>query len=202
MSQRRRLAILLALNAALVGVLLVVGLAAGSLGVLAAGWDYLADASAIGLGLLAVRARQRGHERAPALIAGLNATVLLVGSALVLVAGVGRLVHGSPQVHGLPVLVVSAVATVVMVVGVLVLGTDAGDEDLHLRSVLLDTAADALASAAVAVSGLVIWLTGRWAWLDAALSVVLSLLVGAAAIALLRQVVLSLRTGHPLELDD
>ena len=87
-------------------------------------------------------------------------------------------------------------------VGVFVLGTGAGREDLHMRSVLLDTVSDALASAAVAVSGLVIYLTGRFQWLDSALSVAISLIVGAGAVQLMRDVVRSLRTGALLDLDD
>jgi Co/Zn/Cd efflux system component len=48
------LAIVLAFNLALTAALVVVGLAAHSLAVLAAGADYLADAAAIGVSLLAI----------------------------------------------------------------------------------------------------------------------------------------------------
>jgi Co/Zn/Cd efflux system component len=47
-SRTRRLAIVLALNLSLVTALVIVGLAAHSLAVLAAGVDYLADAAAAG----------------------------------------------------------------------------------------------------------------------------------------------------------
>lgn len=204
MSQRRRLTIVLSLNLAMIAGLVVVGLRAHSLGVLAAGGDYVADSTAVGLGLLAVAIRDRSGEasRAPTIVAGINAVALLVVSVLVLVAGVRRLVEGTPPVDGLPVLVVSALATVVMLAGVLILGTASGREDLHMRSVLLDTVADAVASGAVAVSGAVIYLTGRLYWLDSALSVVISLVVGAGAARLLRDVAVSLRTGAELDLDD
>lgn len=204
MSQRRRLTIVLALNLAMIVGLVLVGLSAHSLGVLAAGGDYVADSTAIGLGILAVRIRDRGgeHSKAPTVVAGMNATALLVVSVLVLAAGARRLLNGTPDVHGLPVLVISSIATTVMLVGVFVLGTGAGREDLHMRSVLLDTVSDALASAAVAVSGLVIYLTGRFQWLDSALSVAISLIVGAGAVQLMRDVVRSLRTGALLDLDD
>ena len=119
-----------------------------------------------------------------------------------LLAGARRLASGTPDVDGLPVLVVSTVATLVMFVGVLVLGTDAGREDLHMRSVLLDTVSDAVASAAVAGSSLVIYLTGRYQWLDSALSVLISLVIGAGAVRLLRDVAVSLRRGNPLDIDD
>ena len=59
MSRTRRLTIVLALNLSLVTALVIVGLAAHSLAVLAAGVDYLADAGAIGVSLLAIRLASR-----------------------------------------------------------------------------------------------------------------------------------------------
>jgi cobalt-zinc-cadmium efflux system protein len=204
LSQRHRLTILLGLNVAMIVGLVVVGFAAHSLGVLAAGGDYVADSTAIALGIFAVSVRDRvgDQSKAPTVVAAVNATALLIVSVIVAVEGVRRLVNGTPEIHGLPVLIVSAVATVVMVSGVFVLGTGAGSEDLHMRSVLLDTISDALAAAAVAVSGLVIYLTGRWFWLDSALSVLIAAVIAVGALRLLRDVIRSLRTGEPLDLDD
>jgi len=204
MSQRRRLTVVLALNLAMIAALVIVGIAARSLGVLAAGGDYVADSTAIALGILAVtiRARKGEQSKAPTYVAGINATALLAVSTFVLVAGVRRLVDGTPEVHGLPVLIVSAIATAVMLVGVFVLGTGAGSEDLHMRSVLLDTIADAVASAAVAIGGAVIYVTGGFYWVDSALSVVIAAVIGAGALHLLRDVARSLRTGTALDLDD
>lgn len=204
MSQRRRLTVVLFLNLAMILGLVVVGLTAHSLGVLAAGGDYAADSAAIGLGILAVTVRDRvgPTSTAPTVVAGINAGALLIVSLLVLASGVSRLANGTPDIHGLPVLIVSAIATTVMVTGVFVLGAGAGREDLHMRSVLLDTAADAVASAAVATSGLVIYLTGRYYWLDSVLSVLISVLVGAGAVSLLRDVTRALRTGDPLNLEN
>ena len=204
MSQRRRLQIVLALNVAMIAAMVIVGMAAGSLGVVAAGADYIADSAAIALGILAVSMRAHKGERskAPTYVAGINASALLAVSAFVLVAGVERLANGTPEVHGLPVLIVSAIATAVMVVGVFVLGTGAGSEDLHMRSVLLDTISDAVASAAVAIGGAVIYLTGRFYWVDSALSVVIAVVIGFGALDLLRDVVRSLRSGVALDFDD
>lgn len=201
-SQRRRLTILLTLNVAMIAGLVIVGFTAHSLGVLAAGGDYVADSSAIALGILAVNIRERvgEHSRAPTFVAAVNATALLVVALAVLVEALRRLVDRTPEIHGLPVLIVSAIATAVMVVGVFVLGTSAADEDLHMRSVLLDTAADAVTSAAVAVSGAVIYVTGRFFWIDSVLSIVISLVVAGGAITLLRDVVRALRSGSTLQL--
>jgi cobalt-zinc-cadmium efflux system protein len=203
-SQRRRLTILLALNVAMIVGLVVVGLLAHSLGVLAAGADYVADSAAIALGILAVVVRERvgPHSKAPTYVAAVNGSALLVVTALVLFEAVRRLLHGTPEIHGLPVLIVSGIATAVMVAGVFVLGTGAGQEDLHMRSVLLDTVSDALASAGVAVSGAIIYLTGRYFWLDSLLSLVIAVVIGVGAIRLLASVVTALRTGTDLDVDD
>jgi cobalt-zinc-cadmium efflux system protein len=204
LSQRRRLGILLALNALMIVALVVVGFAAHSLGVLAAGGDYAADSAAILLGIIAVTIRERvGPEsRAPTIVALINSGALLVVTVLVIVEAVRRLLHGTPEIHGLPVLITSGVAAIVMVIGALVLGRDAGSEDLHMRSVLLDTVADAVTSAAVAATGAVIFLVQGLYWLDSVMAVLVGLVIGTGASRLLIEVVRSLRTGWALDLDD
>lgn len=205
MSQRRRLGIVLALNVAMItGLVAVVGILAHSLGVLAAGGDYIADSSAIGLGIIAVTIRdRRGRQsQAPTYVAMINASALLIVTLLVLAEAARRLAEGTPHVHGLPVLIVSVIATGVMVVGIFVLGADAATEDLHMRSVLLDTLAGAPTSAAVAVAGLIIYLSHGLYWIDPALAIVIGLVIGVGAIRLLRDIVAALRTGAPVTIDD
>lgn len=200
MSQRRRLAILLALNLTMITSLVIVGLSAHSLGVLAAGGDYVADSAAILLGIAAVTIRERtgAQSKAPTYVAIVNGSALLIVTLLVIGEALRRLVQGTPAVHGLPVLIVSAIASGVMVFGIVILGTDAGKEDLHMRSVLLDTISDALASAAVAVGGAVIYFTGKLYWLDSALAVSIGVLVGVGALRLLRDAATDLRRGSQL----
>lgn len=203
-SQRRRLSILLALNALMIVGLVIVGFTAHSLGVLAAGGDYAADSAAILLGLIAVTIRDRvGPEsKAPTLVALINGGALLIVTVLVIGEAVRRLVHGTPEIHGLPVLVASGLAALVMVIGALVLGRDAGSEDLHMRSVLLDTVADAVTSAAVAATGAVILVVQGLYWLDSVMAIIVGLIVGVGASRLLIDVVRALRTGSALDLDD
>ena len=204
LSQRRRLGILLGLNALMIVALVVVGFAAHSLGVLAAGGDYAADSAAILLGIIAVTIRDRAgpHSKAPTIVALINGGALLVVTLLVIVEAIRRLLHGTPEIHGLPVLVTSGIAAVVMVAGALVLGRDAASEDLHMRSVLLDTVADAVTSAAVAITGAVIFVVQGLYWLDSVMAVLVGLIIGAGATRLLVEVVRALRTGTPLDLDD
>jgi cobalt-zinc-cadmium efflux system protein len=59
MSRTRLLVVVLALNLALVAGLLIVGLTAHSLAVLAAGGDYILDAAGVGVALLAIRLAAR-----------------------------------------------------------------------------------------------------------------------------------------------
>lgn len=204
MSQQRRLSLVLGLNLAMIAGLVVVGLTAHSLGVLAAGGDYVADSAAIVLGIVAVGIRNRvgAHSQAPTLVALINGSALLVVTALVIIEAVSRLIGGVPHVSGLPVLIVSTIATLVMGCGALILGRGAGSEDLHMRSVLLDTLSDAVASAAVAVSGGVIYLTHGFFWLDPAIAVLIGLVIGYGAVKLLRDVVHALRPGARLPIED
>jgi cobalt-zinc-cadmium efflux system protein len=132
-------------------------------------------------------------------VALVNASALLVVTIVVLLEAIRRLIHGTPEINGLPVLIVSAVGAVVMVAGALVLGSDAGGEDLHMRSVLLDTVSDALTSAAVAVTGGIMYLAHGLYWLDSVVAILIGLVVGAGAVGLLRDVLQALRTPRALE---
>jgi cobalt-zinc-cadmium efflux system protein len=199
-SRTRRLAVVLLLNLALVTALVVAGLAAHSLAVLAAGVDYLADAAAIGVSLLAiwVAARPRGYPNATNIAALVNAGWLLLLNVGITVAAIQRLAAGTHRVEGLPVLIVSVIAAAVMLAGALVLGggADGGDggEDLNVKAVLLDTAADAAAAAGVAVSGAIILGAGGWYWLDPATALGVAVIVGYHALKLIRKIAAALRS--------
>lgn len=199
-SQWARLSWALALNLSLVSGLVVVGVLAGSLGVVAAAGDSLADASAIGLGLFAIYFRDRhGKTHAPTYVAGLNAALLLIIVIGVVIEAIQRMTTTSHTVHGLPTLIASVVAMVVMLIIAAILGRGAANEDLHMRSVLLDSLADALAAAGVAAAGAIILVTGGFYWLDSVTAIVISSLIAVAAGRLLRDVVSALRRGAPLE---
>jgi cobalt-zinc-cadmium efflux system protein len=180
--------------------LLIVGLTSHSLGVLAAGGDFIADSTAIALGLMAVNLRDKhGKHQAPTYMALINSLLLLGITIFVLVQAVERLITQSPEVHGLPVLVVSIISTLAMASGVVILGRGAGNEDLHMRSVLLDTISDGLAAAAVAIAGGIIFITHGVYWLDAAVAVIISIVIGFGALKLLRDVALALYRGIPVK---
>jgi len=191
-------------------VLLAVRFGAHSLGVLAEGADYLADAAAIGVSLLAIwlserpptPARPHGYSKATAWAALVNSGWLLLLTALVISASIKRLITGTGEVRGLPVLVVSSIAALVMVVGALVLGGDDDDDKdhggrLNMRAVYLDTAADAAAAATVALTGAIILATGGTYWLDSTVALVVSAVIAYHAVKLLHSVIVTLRAEIP-----
>ena len=203
MSRTQRLVVVLVLNLGLVAALVTVGITAHSLAVLAEGSDYLLDAAGVGVALLAIRLSARPASRtrpSPTDVAALvNCGWLLVLEVLVVGAAAERLLTRTPQVHGLPVLIVSGVAALTMTAGALVLQADADDDDadgrdLSVAAVLLDTVADAAAAAGVAVTGLIILVTGGWYWLDPAVALIIAVVIAYHALALLRKVLARLRS--------
>jgi cobalt-zinc-cadmium efflux system protein len=201
-SQARRLAVVLALNLVLVAGLTVAGIVVGSVSLLAAAADCVADSFALGLGLLAVHLRDR-HGRAGAtnLVALVNVAVLLIVAVAVVTESGIRLTGGAPAVDGTAVLVAGVVTTVVLGIGALVLGAGAGHEDVHMRSVLLDTAFDGAAAAGVAVAGLVIAVVHGAYWIDPAVAAVIAVLVGVGAVRLLADVIVAIRGGEAVDVD-
>lgn len=207
MTRTTRLAVVLLLNLALVAGLAAAGISAHSVGVLAAGGDYLADAAAIGVSLFAIglarrpptRRRPGGYPRATAYAALLNVTLLLVVVAAVAAGAIGRLVTGPGHVHGLPVLIASGIAALVMLGGGLILRGDADDPEdsegdrANVRAVLLDTLADSAAAGGVAVTGAIILADPALAWLDPTVALVIAAVIGYQALVLIRQVVVALR---------
>ncbi len=175
---------------------------------LAEGADYLADAAAIAVSLLAIwlsnrpptPTRPQGFPKATAFAALVNGGWLLILSLLVIAGAIDRLVTTTEEVQGLPVLVVSGIAAVVMVGGALILGGDVDDHDedeangdLNMRAVSLDTAADAAAAAGVAITGAIILFAGGLYWLDPAVALVISAVVAYHAVRLLHRVAVVLR---------
>ena len=206
LSQRRRLAIVLALNLALIGGLVIVGITARSVGVLAAAGDTLADSVALVLGLIAVALRDRNADdpsanRPIAIVALINATLLIAVTVGVAVEAILRLIEGSPAVLGLPMAVVALITLVVMIAGALVLGLSAHREDIHMKSVLIDTLADAAAAAGVLATGIIIWATGGLYWLDPVIAIILAAAIGYTGSRLAVQAVAALR-GADIDFDN
>ena len=188
----------LILNLSLVGALVAVGVTAHSIGVMAAGADYLADAAGIGIAIVAFPLSRR-YPRVHSIAAMVNGGWLFLLSALVVVAASSRLIAGTPSVHGLPVLIMSSIAMIFMVVAAFILKVDRdGDsEDVHetlsSRAVFLDTLADAASAGGVAITGGVILVAHGLNWLDPTVAIVIAAVIAFHAFRLLTDVRVALR---------
>ena len=128
----------------------------------------------------------------------LNAGSLLALNIGVVAAAIRRLASGTAEVRGAPVLIVSTVAAVVMLLCTVIVGADRNPrcdsgEDLNLRAVSLDTAANAAADAGLAASGAVIMITGDWYWLDPTVALIIAAVIGYRAVNLISRVLTALR---------
>ncbi|MGH3276599.1 MAG: cation transporter [Streptosporangiaceae bacterium] len=206
MSRAHRLMAVLVLNLGLVAALVAVAVTAHSLAVLAEGGDYLLDAAGIGVALLAIRLARpssrgclSGRPNATNVAALINSAWLLVLELLVTGAAAYRLVFGTSRVNGLPVLIVSGIAALVMTAGALILHGDPDDKDatrvpdLSVAAVLLDTIADAAAAAGVAVAGAIILVVRGWYWLDPAVALAIAAIVSCHALVLIHKIISRLK---------
>ena len=198
MSRPRRLLVALVLNLFLVGALVAVGITAHSIAVVAASVDCLADAAGISAALVAFPLSRR-FPRAHSIAAIVNGGWLFALSVLVVAAASWRLVEGAPPVQGLPVVIASSVAMVLMLGAALVLNADLDDppddeqEILSVRATVLDTFSDAASAGGVALSGGIILLTHSLNWLDPAVGIVIAVVVAYHAFRLLTDVRVTLR---------
>lgn len=230
-TRERRLALALGLNLTIVVAQVVVGIVAASLGLLADAAHNLTDVAAIVASLIAVRLARRsanasrsfGYHRGTILAAQANAASILVVCVLVGFEAVRRF-NDPHAVQGGLVLVVALVAAAANFGAAAVLGgdgaahahghdghghdghdhgpDDGGDaHDLNMRSALLHMISDGAVSVGVAVAGLVILLTGGWYWLDPAVSLVISVVIGVQGWRLLRSTADVLLESTPAGLD-
>lgn len=166
------------LNVALVAGQVIYGLSAHSMALLADAGHNAGDA----LGLLLAwgghvlaqwRPTQRytyGFRAGSIMAAVLNAVILLVATALIVIEAVQRFFHPEP-VAALPVMIVAAMAIVLNGLAAWVLM--AGRSDLNVRGAFLHMVADAGVSLGVVIAGAIIYFTG-WLWIDPAVSLVIS----------------------------
>jgi cobalt-zinc-cadmium efflux system protein len=262
-SQRKeaKLRVAMWLNVAIVGVQIVFGVVAHSLGLIADAGHNLTDFAAVLASMIAIRfarqpaTRQRsfGFHRATVLAAQANAVSILVITALVSFEAIRRIIHPT-EVNGPIVIAVALGAAAANLVAALVLrdphdhshghqldieperfnrdhdhdhdhdldhggdgrahaehdhdahdhgkaGASTHSEDLNMRSAMLHMAGDAVASLGVALSGIIITVTGGWYWLDPVASIAIGLIIAVQAWKLLRRTVDVLLESTPEGLD-
>jgi cobalt-zinc-cadmium efflux system protein len=170
------------LNVSFVVLGVIAGILAHSTALLADAAHNLGDVLGLGAawGATILARRSRTERRTY----GLRRTTILAAIAnggLVLFA-IGGVVWEAIQRLGAPPPVDGATVAIVAAIGVVLNGVAAmmfvrgRDKDINIRGAFLHLAADAVVSAGVVVSGVVVWTTG-WARLDPAVSLAVSLII-------------------------
>ena len=203
---RRRLAVVLGMTCAFLGVEVVAGFLTGSLSLLADAGHMLTDVAGLVLALAAMKLAERppsprrtyGYHRAEILAALTNGLVLLVVAAYILAEAWDR--FRSPQpVASVPVLAVAAVGLAVNLAGAYLLHAGS-HSSLNVRGAYNEVLADALSSVGVILGAGVILATG-WLWVDPLVAVGIALFVLPRTWALLREALQVLLEGTPREVD-
>ena len=181
------------------------GIVSGSLSLLSDAGHMLTDLSAQIISLLALvfatrppdERRSYGFHRLEILAALLNGLVLLVLAGYLVYSAIRRGVGGAAvDTHVmLPVAIVGLVANLI---GVFLLR---GARSLNVRSAYLHVLSDALASLAVIIGGVIMWLTNGMYVLDAVLACLIALLILVSSYRLLRDAIDVLLEAVPKGLD-
>jgi cobalt-zinc-cadmium efflux system protein len=228
--RERRLGAAMGLNLVIVGVQVVAGVMASSLGLLADAGHNVTDVAALVVALVAVRlvrrrptaSRSFGYHRGAILAAQLNAASILVVCGLITFEAARRFVHPVPVQGGL-VVIVALVSAAANFAAARALGEgghahghpptghdhghdaarhhDSEQGDLNMRAALLHLVGDGVASLGVAAAGAVILLRGGWFWLDPLVSIGISVLIGVQGWKLLRETADVLLESTPAGLD-
>lgn len=181
------------------------GWLAGSLALLSDAGHMATDAAALGLALFAQWIARRppsprasyGYARAEVLAAFVNALVLLLLVAFIVVEAVSRIAHPVP-VAGAAVLLIAAIGLAINLVTAWVLSRASSSTGAH--SALLHVISDALGSVAALVAGAVILMTG-WTPIDPLLSLLTALLILRSTWRLLAKTTGVLMEGVPAHLN-
>ncbi|HEX7255538.1 MAG TPA: cation diffusion facilitator family transporter [Gaiellaceae bacterium] len=203
---RRILALVLALTAAITVVEVVGGLLTGSLALLADAVHMLSDNLALGLALVAIWLASRpstpqrtfGYHRAEVLAALVNGLVLVGLAIWIFVEAYARLTD-PPEVLGGWMLLVATIGLVGNLVAAGILARTA-HSSINMQAALRHVIADALGSTGVVAAALVILLTG-WRYADPAVGALIAVLVLASSWSVLRDSVQILLEGTPSGID-
>jgi cobalt-zinc-cadmium efflux system protein len=186
------MAIVLAINLAMLAIGIGGGLVFDSLALLADAGHVLTDVLAIGVALFASWMARRpagpqrtfGFRRGEIFAALFNGFTLVAIAVLVFVAAIGRLSE-PPSVDGGGVIVVGLLSLLGNAGGAIVLA--GGDRtNVNLEGVLRHTAADALGALGVVLAGLIVVTTG-WEQADALVSIGIAALILLGSWRLLRE---------------
>jgi len=188
----RRLALVLALSAAVMVAEAIGGVLAHSLALLADAGHMLADVAALGLALFVARMAQRpatpersyGLVRLEILAALVNGAALIVIAAGIAIEAWHRL-RAPPAIHGTLVVGVATLGLLTNLVSMRILHRD-HDHSLNQRGAYLHVLSDALGSVGALAAGAIVLLSG-WTLADPLISVAIGLLILSSAWRLVRE---------------
>ena len=206
-SDRRPLAIALALIVAFLVAEVAAAVVAGSLALLADAGHMLTDIVALFMGLTAVILAQRGSaspartygwHRAEVFTAVANAVLLLGVAAFILYEAVERL-GDAPQIPGVPMIVVALAGLLANAIVVLLLRSDA-ENSLAVKGAYMEVVADTVGSVGVLIAG-VVTVTTHWPYADVVVAVLVALWVLPRAMSLARAALRILSETSPSHID-
>jgi cobalt-zinc-cadmium efflux system protein len=194
------------LNLLFVGVEVVYGLLSDSLALVADAGHNLSDVITLVVAWTALVMAKRsatatrtfGFKKGTILVSFGSTLFLYAAIGVIIWEAVGRLRSPVP-VQGMTIVVVAAIGVVINAVTAL-LFMSGRKKDLNIKAAFLHMAADALISAGVVVSGLVITFTG-WNVLDPLVSIMIALFVLIAGWGLLKDSLHLSMAGVPHQID-
>lgn len=205
-ANRARMGFALAINLGLVVAAVAGAIVFHSVALFADAGHVLSDVGAIGLALFAAALARRpargrrtfGYHRTEILAALANGITLVAVAVFVFIEAAMRLSQPS-DVRGLGVLIIGVVGLAGNAVATVALA--GGDrEDINLEAVLRHSAADALGSLAVIVSGAIVLITG-WDRVDPITGLLLGVLILAGSWRLIREPIDVLMEAAPAGVD-
>lgn len=183
---------------------LIGGLASGSLALVSDAGHMFTDAAALALGWLAARIASRpptakhsfGYQRAEVVGALLNGLFMLVVVTIISMEALDRFRQPQPVAGG-AVIVVAGIGLLINLCVAWILHS--GEQSLNTRGALLHVLGDLLGSVGALAAGVVIYFTG-WTPIDPLLSLLISGLILASSIFLIRDVLHVFMEGVPAHL--
>jgi cobalt-zinc-cadmium efflux system protein len=205
-ANRRRMLLAAAINAAMFAVGVVGGILTGSLALLADAGHVLSDVAAVALAVLAAHIATRaagprrtfGYQRTEVIAALANGLALVAIAVVIVIGAIGRL-SDPPSVDGVGVVVLGVVSLAGNLAATWVLARGER-EDLNLEAVLRHTAADALGSSGVVVSGAVI-LAYDWRPIDPVIAIAIAALILISSLRVVREPIDVLMEAAPAGVD-
>ena len=182
------------------------GLFSGSLALVSDAWHNLSDVLALMLGYAGERVSEKegashytfGLKRFEVLIALINAVTLVFIGIFIVYEAVQRFIN--------PVAIDVFIMVPVALIGlagnafsILVLARNR-DDNLNMKAAFLHLLYDTISSAAVIVTGLVLYYTG-WAWLDLLVSIIIVIMMVASSLSIIVQSLRIFLQGAPRHLD-